>query len=316
MLSRNAFTFIELLVVIAIMGVLIGLLLPAIQAAREAARNAQCASNLRQIGLALQNFQAGRRCFPSGYQAVFKYKDGATDTSPGWGWSTAILPFIEEASIFKAINLTMPIESSGNAAAIRRLVPIYRCPSDILSQSAFAVPDDFGTTVATAAPSSYAACCGGDESGTGDRSGAGIFYRSSRTTVAEILDGTSKTILVGERSWANANGIWAGAVSGAVCQRGELNPCPGSKSGSSPAPTLVLSHAHLNNASNDTDGGLDDFSSRHTDGANFVFADGSIRFLRSIPGDLPTGDYTADGLVFQALGTKAGREPIAADLLQ
>ena len=312
----HGFTLIELLVVITIIGVLIGMLLPAIQAAREAARNTQCDNNLRQIGLAPQNFHSGRRRFPAGYQATMPYVDGAADTSPGWGWGTAILPFVEESSAFKRINLTTPIEDADNAVAIRALIPIYRCPSDLAPQTAFAVPDDFGNPVATATPSSYAACCGGDESGTTDQSGTGIFYRNSRTSISQILDGTSKTILVGERAWANANGIWAGAVSNAVCKRGAQNPCPGSGAASYPAATLVLAHSHLNNATSDTDGGLDDFSSRHSDGSNFVFADGSVHFLRTIPGDTPEGHYTPDSLVFQALGTRAGKEPIPADWIQ
>jgi prepilin-type processing-associated H-X9-DG protein len=126
--------------------------------------------------------------------------------------------------------------------------------------------------------------------------------------LTDITDGTSQTILVGERAWANANGVWAGAVSGGVCRRGALNPCPGSASASSPAATLVLAHSHLNNATRDTDGGLDDFSSRHTGGSHFLFGDGSVRFLRSIPGDNADGTSTPEGVAFQALGTRAGGE--------
>jgi prepilin-type processing-associated H-X9-DG protein len=72
----------------------------------------------------------------------------------------------------------------------------------------------------------------------------------------------------------------------------------------------------LNNATSDTDGGLDDFSSRHPDGSNFVFADGSVHFVRSVPGDTADGDFTPDGFVFQALGTKSGAELIPADWLE
>src|SRR5947209_10502853 len=89
---RKAFTLVELLVVIAIIGILIGLLLPAIQAARESARRSQCGNNVRQIGLAMRNFESDHRHFPAGYQATMPYVDGASDTSPGWGWSAAILP--------------------------------------------------------------------------------------------------------------------------------------------------------------------------------------------------------------------------------
>lgn len=313
---RQAFTLVELLVVITIIGTLIGLLLPAIQAAREAARNSQCRNNIRQIGLALQNFQSGKRHFPAGYEATMPYVDGQTDTSAGWGWATAILPFIEEQSAAKRVNLVAPIQDANNAAPVGTMISLYRCPSDLIPERAFAVPDGAGNPIATAAPSSYAACCGGDESATTDKSGTGVFFRNSKTTIALITDGTSKTILVGERSWGNANGIWAGAIVNAVCKRGAQNPCPGAAAGTAPAPNLVLAHCHLNNATSDMDGALDDFSSRHSDGSNFVFADGSVRFLQSVPVDLPSGQYTADGLIFQALGTRAGGEPIPAAWMQ
>lgn len=182
--------------------------------------------------------------------------------------------------------------------------------------SAFDVPDGFGKSLAKAAACSYAACCGGDESDTAAATGAGVFYRNSKTRMADITDGTSHTILVGEKAWANANGIWAGAIADAVCLRGPDNPCPGSPTASYPAATLVLSHSHLNNAVTDTDGGLDDFSSRHPTGSNFLFGDGSIHFLRSIPGDLPNGNYTPESLSFQALGTRAGGENLLTSIIE
>jgi prepilin-type processing-associated H-X9-DG protein len=110
--------------------------------------------------------------------------------------------------------------------------------------------------------------------------------------------------MIGERAWSNANGIWAGAIANGVCLRGTRNPNPGGGAASYPAPTLVLAHSHLNNAQNDTDGGLDDFSSNHSGGSNFVFADGSVHFIRSIPGDTANG-FTPDSVAFQALGTRA-----------
>jgi len=189
---------------------------------------------------------------------------------------------------------------------------VYQCPSDLWPAGAFAVPDAFGKTVAQAGPSSYAGCVGGDESEPAGPTGAGIFYRNSRTRIADVTDGTSNTLLIGERAWSNANGIWAGAVPNGVILRGPQNPNPGSGAAFYPAATLVLAHSHLNNARTDTDGGLDDFSSNHTGGSNFVFADGSVRFLRSIPGDLESG-YTAEGLLFQAMGTRNKGEVVPAD---
>jgi prepilin-type processing-associated H-X9-DG protein len=146
-----------------------------------------------------------------------------------------------------------------------------------------------------------------------DRVGLGIFYRNSHTRIAEVLDGTSKTILVGERAWANAKGIWAGAISGGVLQRGPLNQNPAAGAAFYPAPNFVLSHSHLNNAQTDQDGGLDDFSSMHSEGSNFLFADGSVHFIKSIVGDQADGSYVQDSLVFQAFGTRANGETLPGD---
>ncbi len=313
---RNAFTLVELLVVIAIIGALIALLLPAIQAAREAARRSQCSNNLKQMGIAMQNHHAARRFFPAGYIAKMPYADGATDTSPGWGWGSALLPFIEENTLFKSIDFNQSIESPRNATAILSRVGNYLCPDDDQPDAAFNVTDDFGATVARTTPAGYAASCGGDESDLAGATGQGVFYRNSATRIAQITDGTSKTILIGERAWSNANGIWAGAISRGVCKRGAANPCPGGGAASYPAAALPLAHCHLNNALFDTDGGLDDFSSRHPLGSNFVFADGSVHFLQDVSGDKPEGGFTAESLILQGLGTRAGGESIPAEWTQ
>jgi prepilin-type N-terminal cleavage/methylation domain-containing protein/prepilin-type processing-associated H-X9-DG protein len=298
---RPAFTLIELLVVIAIIAILVGLLVPAVQKVREAAARTQCINNFHQMGVALHNYHDAKKALPPGYAASVPYRDGATDTTPGWGWAAWILPYIEQQPLYRSLDFNRPVESS---PGIQTLVQLYLCPSDVAPAAPFSIPDGFGKPVVLAAASSYAACVGGDESGTADSSGLGIFYRNSRTRLTDVTDGTSNTIMIGERAWANANGIWAGAVKNGVCLRGKLNPCPGSGAAWYPASTLVLAHSHLNNALTDTDGGLDDFSSLHDGGSNFLLADGSVRFIRSIAGDTPNG-YTVDSLAFQALGTRA-----------
>jgi prepilin-type N-terminal cleavage/methylation domain-containing protein/prepilin-type processing-associated H-X9-DG protein len=305
--NRRAFTLIELLVVIAIIGILISLLLPAVQKIREAAARLQCQNNLKQMGLALHNYHDSNQSLPPGYVAAMPYSDGATDTTPGWAWSAFLLPYLEQGPLYNSMRFNLPVEHAQNAAAVQTLVKVYLCPSDLTPQSAFTVPDAFGKPVALAAPSSYAACIGGDESDAAGPTGLGVFYRNSRTRLTDITDGTSSTILVGERSWGNANGVWAGAINNGVMLRGKQNPCPGSGAAFYPAAALVVAHSHLNNALTDTDGGLDDFSSRHTNGSNFLYADGSVHFLRSIPGDTATG-YTPDSLIFQALGTRANND--------
>jgi prepilin-type N-terminal cleavage/methylation domain-containing protein/prepilin-type processing-associated H-X9-DG protein len=305
--GRGAFTLIELLVVIGIIGILIGLLLPAVQKVREAAARAQCQNNLKQIGLACHSYHGVYKHLPPGYVAAGPYSDGATDTAPGWGWATYLLPYLEQGNLAKRLNLGQPVQAS---SAIETLLPVYLCPADLYPEEAFPVSDAFGNTLAATAPASYAACVGGDESDTFGPTGLGVFYRNSRTRLTDITDGTSSTILVGERAWANVNGTWAGAIAGGVCRRGRQNPCPGTGAAFYPAATLALAHAHLNNATWDTDAGLDDFSSLHFGGSNILFGDGHVSFLLSIPGDVPGGGFTADSLAFQALGTRANGEVI------
>jgi prepilin-type processing-associated H-X9-DG protein len=260
--------------------------------------------------VACHSYHDARKSFPPGYLASGQYSDGATDTAPGWGWAAFLLPYLDQINLYSQLDLTQPVESS---QAITAMVATYLCPVDLTATAAVAIPDGFGNTLCWAAPSSYAACVGGDESGTSDPDGLGIFYRNSQTRLTDITDGPSNTIMIGERAWSKAKGVWAGAINNGVCLRGEQNPCPGSGAAWYPAATLVQAHSHLNNTTTDTDGGLDDFSSMHPGGSNFLFADGSVRFLRDIPGDLADGGYTPDSLIFQALGTRANGEVVNPD---
>jgi len=311
--SRKAFTLIELLVVIAIIAILLGLLLPAVQKVREAAARTQCQNNLKQIGLALHGYLGAKSGFPPGYSASGPYIDGATDTSPGWGWAAFILPYIEQDNVYRQLNFNQPVQKS---SAVQTVLEVFLCPSDLTPQGAFPVLDGFGKTVCLAAPTSYAACCGSDDSDTRDPTGNGVFYRNSRIRIADIKDGTSSTILVGERAWAQANGAWAGAIPDGVIKRGLSNPCqPNIPGATYPSSTIAVAHAHMNNALVDPDGsaGMDDFGSMHDGGSYFVFADGSVHFIRSVSADNPDGSYTADGLNFQALGTRANGEVVTED---
>ena len=117
--------------------------------------------------------------------------------------------------------------------------------------------------------------------------------------------------MVGERAWVYARGIWPGAISGGVIVRGSMNTNPGSPELAGPAATLVLSHCHLINTANDSDGGLDDYSSMHPGGANVVFADGSVHFFITIPSDNADGSYTTNSLIFQSLGTLVGADTVS-----
>jgi prepilin-type N-terminal cleavage/methylation domain-containing protein/prepilin-type processing-associated H-X9-DG protein len=297
--ARHGFTLVELLVVIAIIGVLVGLLLPAIQAARESARRTQCTNNLKQIGVACLNYHDTFRVLPSGYIANVPYAD-TVPTSPGWGWAALILPMMEETGLYGSLNFKLPIEHPGNSA-VRKTVSAYLCPSDQLEITDFQLVDGNGRPVARVAPSSYAASVGSDASEADAETGNGVFYRNSSLRIAQITDGTSHTVMIGDRGWGQVKGTWAGAVNLALTQAGALNPW---QSATATAPVLTLVHNNWVNIVTDSDGGLDDFSSFHTDGANVLFADGSVHFVASITVD---GD---ERRAFWALGTRAGGESL------
>jgi prepilin-type N-terminal cleavage/methylation domain-containing protein/prepilin-type processing-associated H-X9-DG protein len=295
--ARTAFTLIELLVVIAIIGILIGLLVPAVQQVREAANRTQCQNNLKQLGLACHNHHDAYKRFPAGYTAFAPYSNGATDTAPGWGWAAYLLPYIEQRNLYNQINFTQPIQ---NQAAAQAVLPLLLCPSD-LTAGPFTVTDATGSPLAVLGPSSYAATVGDDASECDAPTGNGIFYRNSRTRIADITDGTSQTVMIGDRAWAQTQGAWAGAPSGAVVRAGKMNPW---QNATASAPVFGLVHNNWVNITTDADGGLDDYSSNHLGGVNLVFADGSVRFIRSITADGP------ERYAYWAMGTRAGGEVI------
>lgn len=152
--ARRAFTLVELLVVIAIIGVLVGFLLPAVQAAREAARRMSCSNHLRQIGLASQSYHAAFNQLPSGYRS-FATRDGSAppavqmdavtwDAGPGWGWSAALLPFAEGTTVVDHLRLDLPIWDPANAGTIATTLPMFLCPSATGGDSPFLVQNAGG----------------------------------------------------------------------------------------------------------------------------------------------------------------------------
>jgi prepilin-type N-terminal cleavage/methylation domain-containing protein/prepilin-type processing-associated H-X9-DG protein len=292
--SRHAFTLIELLVVIATIAILIGLLLPAVQKVREAAARSQCQNNLKQLGLACHNYHDAQKSFPPGYLAKSAYPG----TAPGWGWAAFLLPYAEQDNLYRQLDFAQPVP---NSPVIQTAVRLFLCPSDTPPPSAFLVTDVAGATVAVMAPCSYAATVGQDASEVDAPAGDGVFYRNSRTRLTDITDGTSQTVMLGDRAWAQTRGVWAGVPDNAVTRPGDRNVWPNA---TGPAQALVLVHNNWVNITTDADGGLDDFSSNHTGGVNLLFADGSVHFVRSIPADGP------ERRAFWALGTRAGGEVV------
>jgi len=306
-MRRRGFTLIELLVVIAIIAVLIALLLPAVQAAREAARRSQCLNNLKQIGLGLHNYHDAIGTFPPGYFSL-PGPDG-DNTGPGWGWAAMVLPQLEQTSLGNAINFSLAIESAANQTARLTKVNTFVCPSDASFQVQLTVVDDstsnttLGTPICAVASSDYVGCFGkGDVSDIPGRDrGEGLFFRNRSVRIAEITDGTSQTIAAGEKSQNLARATWTGAVSHAAVPITDLQ----AENGLSPegGGALVLSHSGELDGPNSQPAHADQFWGRHPGGANFVFADGSVRFLKA-KRPLP---------LFQALATRQGNEVLSAD---
>ena len=296
---RGGFTLIELLVVIAIIAVLIGLLLPAVQKVREAAAQMQCANNLKQIGLAMQGYHDANGNFPSGY--VSGVNANGDDTGPGWGWATYALPHVEADNLYSRIDRNAPIEAPANAPWRIVSIKTYRCPADSAPET-FTVTrrDQNGNILASVcnvAAVNYVGMYGQGEPGV---DGDGMLYRNSKVRIADVTDGTSSTLLVGERIVSDGETTWVGAVTGA-----DMTVPPGSRM----PPQVLNSSNHVLGHSAEAYNGVyypeepNHFSSRHPAGVGFVFVDGHVSFLG------PSVSYS----VYKALSTRAGGEPISGD---
>lgn len=285
---RSAFTLIELLVVIAIIAILIGLLLPAVQQAREAARRSQCRNNLKQIGLALHNYHDTYNTLPPG--VVHKSGNQNVAAMASYGWGTFILPQLEQATMFNAMqtngkDLDELLRNTANPQEQRlplKTLPFYRCPSDtapdLNSKREWDAPYSqyFNNQPVHLATSNYVAVSGSRWSTPEDWivnriDPYGTFWGDSKVNFRDITDGLSSTFIIGERDWelgwaANwvgqrnytGNGIW-GARQNLAILNVKIND-PVLQPNGNPAVSRG-------------------FSSRHVGGAYFLFGDGRVQWI-------------------------------------
>ena len=269
---RAAFTLVELLVVIAIIGILIALLLPAVQAAREAARRMQCSSRMKQVTLGLHNYENALGVFPPGC-----IDDGVRQRQQ-WGWAVFLLEYLEKGSLYRELapngrRLVDVLNDPVARTLIQQPMALFRCPSDRtppllerteqirdLDGEAAVGADFFGAT------SNFLGVSGFWD--IGDEPANGIFSPNSAVSFVGIRDGTSNTFALGERDFYCAAGIWAGVRD----PRGS-----GPRGADYVLGRVSIKMNDPRNIGNDRC--CEGFSSAHPGGANFALCDGSVRFI-------------------------------------
>jgi len=322
----RGFTLIELLVVIAIIAILIALLLPAVQAAREAARRMQCVNNLKQMGLALHNYESTLGTFPPGEISTLvnpawtipagNCNAADPELGPGWSLFALLAPRLEQAGLYDAVNFSLTVPVPANSTARGTRVSTYLCPSDVdpgtVSVYGCGNPPSAGATpailLAGLAPSSYVGCLGGGARNPPDplcgcyewQPFNGMFHRNVAVRIADVTDGTSTTIGIGERANKFVAGAWAGVLPNAAVI---YNPDKGLGCQNS-RPPITMAVVHARQYTVNTPGGSPaSFQTQHPGGGNFQMMDGSVRFLRN----------SIDLDVMRALATRNYGELVSAN---
>lgn len=333
--NRNvpAFTLVELLVVIGIIGLVLALLLPAVQAAREAARRISCANNLKQMGLSLHAYHAVLGGFPPGVVSQLSDPNwripagdctaAPRDLGPGWSFYARMLPFLEQTNYYNHIDFSTSISAQSNKAIRSQVVAVFRCPSDPGPQitsvyDCGSPPDNSNKPVEIltgVASTSYVGSLGGARDGGDPLYGCyehqpfnGIFHRNISIKVRDITDGTSNTVGIGERHSGLVASAWAGIVTGqeviynAAHRPRPYNPAlPGCQNW---RPAIVAMLAHSRQSSfNDPTGSTGQFYSPHIGGCQFLLMDGSTRFFPD----------SIDKKIMWALCTRNNGETISLD---
>ena len=288
---HRGFTLVELLVVIAIIATLIGLLLPAVQSARESARRSACSNNLKQIGLAIVNFESAKKAYPAGFSFF------STAGEPCWGWAAFILPYMEQGTLYDQLQIKdrklsavyKPSATAAEKSLLQSPISGYRCPGD--DTPTVNELCKFGTGFFPVATSNYVGCAGNkvDISSDGnynapqnDTDTGGLFfgfYDAKATTPGKgplgvtrrkVTDGTSKTLAVGERGKFNYAATWAGTGNSRLYGNEAACRTLG-------RPSFMLNYDWVKAGSPENQG--KGYGSGHPGGAMFVFLDGSVAFV-------------------------------------
>ncbi|QDU96904.1 DUF1559 domain-containing protein [Lignipirellula cremea] len=299
---RQGFTLVELLVVIAIIGVLVALLLPAVQAAREAARRSQCSNNLKQLGLGVHGFIDQNKKLPPGVvDNLLSSTSGANGAVlNGWSWGAQILPFMELSTMYDTLQPTTYAYIFGGATPgtdqknrLSQALPVFICPTDAESTT-----QTFDGYVQTSC--NYVGNCQQKQlDNEGANNANGVLFNSSygKLKIRDITDGTTNTILLGERA-TRARSTGTGTLWGAAKPYGNLIDTR--SSGSTPERKYnriyVLGGGHRRINQNSTSVS---YSSLHGKGAQFVFCDGSTHFIsESVENDV---QHNVSNTVFEYL---------------